>query len=121
MASIEVSADIRSRLRQFLTDRFSLSELKDLSFDLKHNGQLLDLKFTYEGVEYHYRDLHQLNDIFHPHLSVIVDGDHTVYSQCDFVNTSYRKRNLKTENGWLLMSTATEPPQSQWYKMVICM
>jgi hypothetical protein len=34
MASIEVSADIRSRLRQFLTERFSLSELKDLSFDL---------------------------------------------------------------------------------------
>jgi hypothetical protein len=34
MASIEVSPDIRSRLRQFLTDRFSLSELKDLSFDL---------------------------------------------------------------------------------------
>ena len=34
MVTIEVSPDVRSRLRQFLTERFNLSELKDLSFDL---------------------------------------------------------------------------------------
>ena len=34
MATIEVSPDVRSRLRLFLTERFSLSELKNLSFDL---------------------------------------------------------------------------------------
>ena len=34
MATIDVSPDVRSRLRQFLVERFNMSELKNLSFDL---------------------------------------------------------------------------------------
>jgi len=34
MATIDVSPDVRSRLRQFLIERFNMSELKNLCFDL---------------------------------------------------------------------------------------